>query len=68
MLREGGMGTFHLILRSDGFGKPLDEGSHLKFIAWWFYTVTAVLFVETLIIHSKNIDKENYVTLEKLFN
>lgn len=42
---------------SFGFGKPLDEGSHLKFIAWWFYTFTAVLLLETLIIQGKNIDK-----------
>lgn len=44
-------------MKSFGFGKPLDEGSHLKFIAWWFYTVTVVLFLEPLIIHGKNIDK-----------
>lgn len=40
-------------MKSFGFGKPLDEGSHLKFIAWWFQTVTAVLFLEALIIMVK---------------
>lgn len=44
-------------MKSFGFGKPLEEGSHLKFIAWWFNTVTAVLILETLIIHGQNIDE-----------
>lgn len=52
-------------MKSFGFGKPLlDEGSHLKFIARWFYTITAVLFLEALIIHGQNIDTKIMLDLK----